>query len=748
MPTLLQNNSEGPLVLPPPYNGVILPRGYSVTLLDDIATVRANLGPTTGWVNLLPLSVASSAGAISGAPSPYPLTSSVFGVKDLLPQAALSAAISAQVTSIPLTSTVGLASFGQVKIENEIIVYTSLTQSTLEGAIRGSNGTTQAAHAINVAVQQFTRVIYKANTGGSDITGDGSAAKPFRTWQRLCRFISEKSIINPNGIYLGDCTGLGKEILPAEFVMPPFLNNSVQQTTPGGAAVGVFLASEGGVNFFATPTTVFTLTDAMILCKTNGAVLVGDLSITVVDTTGFTAIVAETVADNPLLANAQTINVTTSTASFPAFGIIKIENELIAYNAKTATSFTGCLRGFNGTTAASHAATTAIASVGMIKIDNEIITYSAMAATTFSGLNRGAFGTTAAAHTTATRVLLTEEDGMVKYVTNQNLANYQGYFVMGTTNGQFACIANDTTGPNSVIEVPATANWMTSTTTTLVIGSASAELNRNTQAPRSAVLQSNSAAAAGINIAGFKFTSDLAGTNPAGTGLEFTSSNNYNFNMCDMDVSYNNVRSLFPSATGCILRRQMRLAGSGGLNSTNCVFLNVTLRQGGTIFTVRPFQCIFIGCTPVGQGNDFQFSTTKGSPSPSGSMIQNCRIRGGTSHGILLEAGGKIIATNVSVKSCVGSGAMCSAPGVINTLVLVGYGNGGAGLRTDDGGRILIDDNATQITGTTGDLKCGGMTVRDLLNFRATGPTKNMLDVPGFTGNTPDTSTGSRISQL
>jgi len=43
-----------------------------------------------------------------------------------------------------------------------------------------------------------------------------------------------------------------------------------------------------------------------------------------------------------------------STASFPASGIIDIDSELITYAAKTATDFTGCVRGTNGTTAASH----------------------------------------------------------------------------------------------------------------------------------------------------------------------------------------------------------------------------------------------------------------------------------------------------------------------------------------------------------------------------------------------------------
>lgn len=66
-------------------------------------------------------------------------------------------------------------------------------------------------------------------------------------------------------------------------------------------------------------------------------------------------------ADNALttLSAAIDASVTTlpviSTATFPTSGIIAIGDELISYTGKTSTSFTGCTRGFDGTTAATHA---------------------------------------------------------------------------------------------------------------------------------------------------------------------------------------------------------------------------------------------------------------------------------------------------------------------------------------------------------------------------------------------------------
>jgi len=43
-----------------------------------------------------------------------------------------------------------------------------------------------------------------------------------------------------------------------------------------------------------------------------------------------------------------------ATAAFPTSGRIDIDTELITYSGKTATTFTGCVRGANGSTAASH----------------------------------------------------------------------------------------------------------------------------------------------------------------------------------------------------------------------------------------------------------------------------------------------------------------------------------------------------------------------------------------------------------
>lgn len=63
--------------------------------------------------------------------------------------------------------------------------------------------------------------------------------------------------------------------------------------------------------------------------------------------------------DNPLSSGATTVNVA-STTGFPTAGYITIESEAISYTNVTGTSFTGCTRGADGTTAASHVTGTTV----------------------------------------------------------------------------------------------------------------------------------------------------------------------------------------------------------------------------------------------------------------------------------------------------------------------------------------------------------------------------------------------------
>ena len=76
-------------------------------------------------------------------------------------------------------------------------------------------------------VEDKTIFIY-ARLSGSDTTGDGSLANPYRTFEFAIRQVP--SIIDAGVIYRVDITGIGLEQLPTEYVFPLFVG---AESTPG-----------------------------------------------------------------------------------------------------------------------------------------------------------------------------------------------------------------------------------------------------------------------------------------------------------------------------------------------------------------------------------------------------------------------------------------------------------------------------------------------------------------------------------
>jgi hypothetical protein len=69
----------------------------------------------------------------------------------------------------------------------------------------------------------------------------------------------------------------------------------------------------------------------------------------------FSAAPLETTVSGAVLAGDSTINVASTSGGFAAtYGVLSIDDELIVYSGKTATSFTGCQRGAFGTVASGH----------------------------------------------------------------------------------------------------------------------------------------------------------------------------------------------------------------------------------------------------------------------------------------------------------------------------------------------------------------------------------------------------------
>ena len=68
----------------------------------------------------------------------------------------LSSAVSTSVTTVPVDSTTGFSTTGEIQIEDEVITYTGLSSTSFTGCTRAASSTTAAIHADNSVVSQFT----------------------------------------------------------------------------------------------------------------------------------------------------------------------------------------------------------------------------------------------------------------------------------------------------------------------------------------------------------------------------------------------------------------------------------------------------------------------------------------------------------------------------------------------------------------------------------------------------------------
>lgn len=90
----------------------------------------------------------------------------------------LSGGITADATTISLTSASGFPQTGRIKIDSEIITYNAVSSNDLTGCLRGQNGTTAATHSTSAAVTCSTLTVTDTAHGAtlnSFVTFSGAA---------------------------------------------------------------------------------------------------------------------------------------------------------------------------------------------------------------------------------------------------------------------------------------------------------------------------------------------------------------------------------------------------------------------------------------------------------------------------------------------------------------------------------------------------------------------------------------------
>jgi len=137
-------------------------------------------------------------------------------------------------------------------------------------------------------------------------------------------------------------------------------------------------------------------------------------------------------------------------------------------------------------------------------------------------------------------------------------------------------------------------------------------------------------------------------------------------------------------------------------------------------------QVVLDGCAALGPG---LFATNEGALFPGGWELLNVLIRNSTGDGFAASQAGAYSLQEVQIDDSVGDGLSVRDLVMLKTAGVTGTGNGGVGLRVNDGAFVRVLDDATNITGTGGDMKVGTLPVRTWVDFRTLVPTKNQFDL-------------------
>ena len=265
--------------------------------------------------------------------------------------------LSSSATTINVVDTTGFPTSGTLVIAGgEQVTYSGKTSTSFTGCTRGVNSSTAASHIVDTRVYLLSLASY---TGDLLIgTGVGGSHNDivlfsggFDAGNERIRIIGNSRTGHAEGVEI---------LAPTESVSSTTgalrVNGGiglVGNMNVGGNVSIVGTISIGGSGS-SLSTTSLAVSDPMIrMGKGN----IGDT----IDLGFFseTSSVNTTVTGGTLSSSNTTVTVT-STTGFSTTGTISIEDEEITYTGKTGTTFTGCTRGANGTTAATHVDTTPV----------------------------------------------------------------------------------------------------------------------------------------------------------------------------------------------------------------------------------------------------------------------------------------------------------------------------------------------------------------------------------------------------
>jgi hypothetical protein len=126
----------------------------TIDLLDHVIRTQPNVSSTQSDLSITRISVSTYATIPNKLTQGRPIQVWIQRLSGQVnpTSSTLSASITATDTSITLSTVVGLAGSGYIRLESEDIYYTYISGNVLGGVFRGQNNTTAASHAATTAV--------------------------------------------------------------------------------------------------------------------------------------------------------------------------------------------------------------------------------------------------------------------------------------------------------------------------------------------------------------------------------------------------------------------------------------------------------------------------------------------------------------------------------------------------------------------------------------------------------------------
>lgn len=380
-----------------------------------------------------------------------------------------------------------------------------------------------------------------------------------------------------------------------------------------------------------------------------------------------------TLTDNPLSAVAVTVNVA-STTGYPSASTIRIDDELITYTGKTATSFTGCTRGTNNTTATVHNLGATVRLIGQ----------------------RRSIKTN-----TATTVTVTNNFSVVNAVGDTFTINTAGTTIV------FPSISS---GP---------LVGMVLIKDCIITGTFGASSGLFTYRGCNAILTGGNAftygSQGGVVVGGIGAHLPDGAENPA-----LSQEDNSNLRVEGQNTSH--------IVNAVTIRGSSRFVIVGNLVTVNALVAIDTVASPFNLLV-----CLHGGAVVVKEGGYMRLDNVAATNKCLLSGAQLVVQRGGIALVNRFDIN-NVIASGAFVPT--GSAIVVEQGGYLDISEMTGTGNAGYGVECRDG-IVRSRDLLSTVTGTLGDLKCGSRPVRTWADFNAVNPpsglpSKTELDVPGF----------------